>query len=154
MQGRVRFAWREGTRRAGEPPSVRQRAIAPTPTTAGEASQSVDASYPPAPSQPPASWQCLAQPQTAGLLDGFCPEPLQEEEVALNCDGLIFFARLVDIEWVQAAGDGVEIRVGPEIHWLRETLCGMAAKLPPDRFLRLSPSMLVNRDLLKPSRSN
>ena len=62
----------------------------------------------------------------------------------MNSNGLMLFLRLVDIEWVQAAGQGVELHVGKKTHLLRATFAAVAAKLPPDRFLRLSPATLVN----------
>ncbi len=78
------------------------------------------------------------------LLEGFCPEPHPEEQIALNANGLILFLRLGDIEWLQAAGNGVELRVGRQTYQLSDPLAVAAAKLPPNRFLRISPWTLVN----------
>jgi len=83
------------------------------------------------------------------LLDGFCPEPSQEEQIAVNSNGLMLFLRLADIEWMEAADNGVKLRVGKQTHRLRDTLVRVAAKLPPGRFLRISGSTLVNIEHIK-----
>ena len=91
----------------------------------------------------------MAPLKSEKMLEGFCPEPRQEEQLAVNSGGLIVFLRLADIEWVEAADNRVALHVGNETHVLRETLVAVAAKLPPDRFLRLSPSTLVNIEQIK-----
>ena len=83
-------------------------------------------------------------PKPEDLLEGFCPEPGQEELIAVNSKGQMISLRLGDIEWMQAADDSVRLHVGRHIHRLRDTLATVAAKLPPGRFLRLSRSTLVN----------
>ena len=67
----------------------------------------------------------------------------------MNSNGLMLFLRLADIEWVQAVAQGVELHVGQRTHLLRDTLATVTAKLPPDRFLRLSRSTLVNIECIK-----
>ncbi len=154
MQGRARFAWREGTGHAGEPPLARRRVAELTsipepasPCTAGNGHEPATHS-----GSVPSAW--VATQESNGLLEGFCPEPPQEEEIAWHCDGLMLFVRLAEIKWVCAAGEGVEVRVGRKTHRLRTTLAAMAAKLPPGRFLSLGSSALVNLALLEPNRSN
>ena len=98
-------------------------------------------------SAPPSKWRAPQKPKT--LLEGFCPEPRHEEQIAVNSNGLMLFLRLADIEWVQAAGSWVELHVGQKTHLLRATLSAVATKLPPDRFLSISPSMLVNIEQIK-----
>jgi two-component system LytT family response regulator len=61
----------------------------------------------------------------------------------------MLFLRLADIEWVEGADNGVELHLGRETHRLRDTLAAVGAKLPPDRFLRISRSTLVNREQIK-----
>jgi two-component system LytT family response regulator len=91
----------------------------------------------------------LARQKLDGLLEGFCPEPCQEEQIAVNSNGLILFLQLADVEWVEAADNCVELHVGQQTHRLRSTLAAVAARLPPDRFLRASRSTLVNIEQIK-----
>ena len=51
-----------------------------------------------------------------------------------------------DIDSIEAAGNYVAVRVGPESHILRDTLSALEAQLDPDRFLRISRSAIVNLD--------
>ena len=78
------------------------------------------------------------------LLEGFCPEPGHEQQIAVNSNGLMLFLRLADIEWLEAVDEGVAIHVGQTAHRVRDTFEAMAAKLPSSGFLCLSPSTLVN----------
>ena len=83
------------------------------------------------------------------MLEGFCPEPHPEEQIAVNSQGLMLFLRLADIEWLEAADNCVALHVGKETHVLRETLGALVAKLPPGRFLRIGPRTLVNVQQIK-----
>jgi two-component system LytT family response regulator len=98
----------------------------------------------PAAHRPPSQAKGLAPQDPNGLLEGFCTEQGQEEQIAVNSKGLILFLRVADIEWVAAADDCVEVHLGQQTHQVRNTLAAVAAKLPLDRFLRISPSTLVN----------
>ena len=144
MQSRARFDWHEETGRVRLSAAARwlpaRSTRAPDRALPGEPAGSLK---PPA-SQSPAPFKWLAPHQLNGLLEGFCPEPRQEEQIAVNSNGLMLFLQLADIEWLAAADHGVELRVGKQTHRLRDTLAAVAAKLPADRFLRISPSTLVN----------
>jgi two-component system, LytTR family, response regulator len=80
------------------------------------------------------------------LLEGFCAEPNQEEQIAVSSKGLMLAVRLADVEWLESADDCVELHVGKRMHRLRDTLAVVAAKLPPGRFVQISSSTLVNVD--------
>jgi DNA-binding LytR/AlgR family response regulator len=79
------------------------------------------------------------------LLEGFCPEPRQGEWIVANAGDRMLCLRLSDIDWVRALDDSVELRIGPRTHRLRDSLAVWEAKLPPDRFIRLRDSLIVNR---------
>lgn len=85
-----------------------------------------------------------APPPAKTLLDGFCPEPHQDEQLAVNSNGQMFFVCLSDIEWLEAADDGVTLHAGKQVHRLRVKLAAVIAKLPPGRFVPISRSTLVN----------
>ena len=88
-----------------------------------------------------------ARPQD--LLEGFCPEPGPEELIAFNSKGQMLYVRLAEIEWMEAADDCVKLHVGRHVHRLRDTLPGVADKLPAGRFVRISRATLVNREQIK-----
>jgi two-component system, LytTR family, response regulator len=83
------------------------------------------------------------------LLEGFCLEPRQEEQIAVNSHGRLLFLQLNDIDWLEAADDCVVLHVGGQTHRLRATLAALAAKLPPGRFLPIGPLVLVNVEQVK-----
>ena len=78
------------------------------------------------------------------VLEGFCPEPHAEEQIAVNANGLMLFLPVADIEWLEATGSGVALHDGHQTHELSETLAAIVAKLPPGRFRRLGARTLVN----------
>lgn len=69
---------------------------------------------------------------------------MQEEQIAVNANGLMLFLRLGDVEWLEALDNCVALHSGRQTHLVRGTLSAVAARLPSDDFLRISPSMLVN----------
>jgi two-component system LytT family response regulator len=49
-----------------------------------------------------------------------------------------------EIDAIEAAGKYAVVHVGKENHVLRETMNSLESNLPPDRFLRISRSVIVN----------
>jgi DNA-binding LytR/AlgR family response regulator len=90
-----------------------------------------------------------APPPLPSLLEGFCPEPRPDEWLAVNANGRLLFLQLGQIDWLEAADNRVALHVGQETHLLDDTLAALAGKLPPGRFLRISPSALVNLERIK-----
>ena len=96
------------------------------------------------------SLKAVAPPQTNSLLDGFCPEPGQEEQIALQtASGRLLFVQLANIDWLEAVANRTALHVGKEMHLLDDGLSAVAAKLPPDRFVSIGPSVLVRAEQLK-----
>ena len=60
--------------------------------------------------------------------------------------GREFLVAAGDIEWLQAAGNYVNLRVRGRDYPLRSTIAGIAAQLDPDRFVRIHRSYIVNLD--------
>jgi DNA-binding LytR/AlgR family response regulator len=90
----------------------------------------------------PLEWVALPEPDK--MLEGFCTEPGQEEQIALNSNGLMLFLRPVDIEWLAAADGCVTLHVGRETYRASETVAAVEAKLPRGQFLHIAPTTLVN----------
>ena len=144
MHSRGRFAWRKETGCTGAPPAAQGQAAGLTRGHGRNLSPRPADLQRPGASRCLAPFKWLAPRKLKKLLDGFCKEPRQEERIGLNSNGLILFLRLADIEWVQAVDRGVELHVGQRTHLLRATLATVATKLPPDRFLPIDRSTLVN----------
>lgn len=58
--------------------------------------------------------------------------------------GRDFLIAAEDIEWLQAAGNYVNLRVRGHDYPLRSTLAGVEARLDPERFVRIHRSHIVN----------
>jgi hypothetical protein len=149
MQSRARFARRGNTGPADECPAAHP---------IKEATPLVHVRFvllEPARTQPqtfyrrPAPAKRVAQPKPKDLLEGFCPEPSEDERIAVNSNGQMLFLHLADIGWIEATDKGVKLRVGKHSHRLHTDLIAMAAKLPPGRFLRINRSTLVNVEHIK-----
>ena len=56
----------------------------------------------------------------------------------------ILFVNVEDIDAIEAAGKYAVVHVGKENHILRQTMNSLESQLPPDRFLRISRSVIVN----------
>ncbi|MGH9766915.1 MAG: LytR/AlgR family response regulator transcription factor [Blastocatellia bacterium] len=75
------------------------------------------------------------------------PKPL--ERLVIKTGGRVFFLRVDEIDWIEAAANYVKLHVGKESHLLRETINGLAAKLDPDKFLRIHRSIIINLERVK-----
>lgn len=62
--------------------------------------------------------------------------------------GREFLVAANDIEWIQASGNYVNLRVRQHDYPLRSTIAGIETKLDPRRFARVHRSYLVNLDLV------
>ena len=149
MQSRARFAWRVDKRRNGDTPTACWLRAGSKNARDGTLPDKPAGSDNPAVCQDSVPFNGLAPQKPKGLLEGFCPEPRQEEQIAVNSNGIMLFLQLADIEWVEAADNGVDLHVGPKTHRFGGTLGALAAKLPRNRFLRISHSTLVNIEQIK-----
>jgi DNA-binding LytR/AlgR family response regulator len=80
----------------------------------------------------------------AALLEGFCPEPRGEEQIAVHCEGRLLLLRLAEVDWLESVGDRVAFHVGQKKYLLAATLQAVAAKLPKGHFVHVGPSTLLN----------
>ena len=76
-------------------------------------------------------------------------QPKTPERIAIKSNGRVVLVKVDDIEWVQAADNYVELHVDKETHLLRETLSALEARLAPQKFLRISRSVIVNIERVK-----
>ena len=61
----------------------------------------------------------------------------------------LYFVRTADIDWVDGASNYVRLHIGGRAHLVRDTLKAIAAKLPPERFVRVHRSLIVNVDRIE-----
>jgi two-component system LytT family response regulator len=76
-------------------------------------------------------------------------KPKRSERLVFRQNGRVIFIRTDSIDWIEADGNYVRIHAGNDAHHFRDTLAGLEAQLPADRFLRISRSVVVNLDRIK-----
>lgn len=72
--------------------------------------------------------------------------PAVSPRLAVRASGRILLLKVTEIEWIEASGNYVRVHARGGSHLLRETLQGVEAKLPRDRFVRIHRSILVNAE--------
>lgn len=89
------------------------------------------------------------QRQLAALVGPPPPEPAGFRRLAVRNNGSVLFLAPEEIEWIEAAGNYVRLNAAGESHLLRETMSGVEAKLPRERFLRIHRSAIVNLEVVR-----
>jgi two-component system LytT family response regulator len=82
--------------------------------------------------------------QLQALLADVRPERKASERLVIKSSSRVFFLRVEEIDWIEAAGNYLKLHVGDETHLLRETMNSLEGRLDPDRFLRVHRSTIVN----------
>ncbi len=75
------------------------------------------------------------------------PRPLRR--LVVKTGGRVFFVEVDDIDWIEAAGNYVELHIGQETHLVRATMKGLEEALDPTRFMRVHRSTIVNIDRIR-----
>ena len=84
-----------------------------------------------------------------GLLEDLEAKQERLTRLIIKSAGRIFFVRVEEIDWLEAADNYVRIHVDRESHLIRDTLQSLEARLDPARFLRIHRSTVVNFDRIK-----
>jgi two-component system LytT family response regulator len=71
------------------------------------------------------------------------------DRLAFKSKGVIKFALIQDIQWVEAQGNYVKVFVHGESHMIRETMSRMEQRLDRAQFIRIHRSRLVNLRYLR-----
>lgn len=66
------------------------------------------------------------------------------ERLLVKTDGRVLLIKVEDIDYIEAADNYVNLRVGKESHLMRETMSSLETRLPPEKFMRISRSSIVN----------
>ena len=61
----------------------------------------------------------------------------------------LYFVNASEVEWIDAASNYVRLHAGGRIHFVRDTVKGIASRLPPERFVRVHRSVIVNLDFIQ-----
>jgi two-component system LytT family response regulator len=56
----------------------------------------------------------------------------------------VVFVDNKQIDWIESAGNYVIVHAGEERHIIRETMTSLERGLPPEEFVRLNRSLIVN----------
>ncbi len=83
------------------------------------------------------------------LLEDLKSGPRGPDRMAFKVNGRVIFVRADEIEWVEADGNYVNLHAGPAAHHLRETIASFETRLSPEKFMRISRSVIVNLDRIK-----
>lgn len=71
------------------------------------------------------------------------------ERIVIKSANRVYFVRAADIDRIEAAGHYLTLHAGREEHVMRGTIREIAARLDPDRFVRVHRSTIVNLDRIK-----
>jgi two-component system LytT family response regulator len=79
------------------------------------------------------------------------PDPNRQRpnRLAVRSGGKVFFVKMEDIDWVEAADNYVVLHVKHETHILRETMNSIQTRLDPKKFMRVHRSRIVNIERIK-----
>jgi two-component system LytT family response regulator len=71
------------------------------------------------------------------------------DRIVVKSGGRVFFLRTGDVDWIEAAGNYVELHIGTESHLLRETMNKLESRLDPKLFLRIHRRLIVNVERIR-----
>lgn len=90
-----------------------------------------------------------ADPKLAALLEDLRSGLVRADRLLFKQDGRVIFVRTETIDWIEADGNYLRVRVGDEAHYIRETMARIEEQLAPEKFMRISRSVIVNLDRVK-----
>ncbi len=82
------------------------------------------------------------------------PPQAPRERLVIRSSGRIYFISIADIDWCEAAGNYVKLHVGPQSHFVRETMAHLEAELGSSRFTRIHRCTIVNIHRIEELRSS
>jgi two-component system LytT family response regulator len=91
----------------------------------------------------------VQQDAQAAVLAELKPPSRPLERLAVKTSGRVIFVKLEDIDYIESAHNYVELHVDKQSHLLRETLNSIEARLPAEKFVRISRSTIVNIEKIK-----
>lgn len=77
------------------------------------------------------------------------PKPHHLTRLSVKADDRMLFIKVFEIDVIEAAGKYLVVHAGKENHIIRESLSGLEAQLDPEKFLRVSRSVIVNLNSIR-----
>lgn len=71
------------------------------------------------------------------------------DRLMVKTGGRMLLLKVDDIDYIEAADNYVDLHVGAESHLIRETMNALEQKLPPEKFMRIARSTIVNIERIK-----
>lgn len=93
------------------------------------------------------SWS-RRRPPASHAGDDWRAVPQYAERLLVRSAGRIVVVTIDEIDWIDGAGNYLELHVGKSSHLLRHTLSGLESRLDPRRFLRIHRSTIIQLDRL------
>jgi len=87
------------------------------------------------------------------LLESVKSERKYLDRLVIKSSGRVFFLKVEEIDWIEAAGNYVRLHAGKDSHLHRETMSGLESRLPPERFVRIHRSSIVNIERIRELRT-
>lgn len=87
--------------------------------------------------------------QIKTLLDSIKQSHPSLDRLIVKTNGRIIFLKIEDIDWMEAAGNYVNLHVGNESHLVRETMNNIEKQLNPQKFIRIHRSTIININKIK-----
>ncbi len=91
---------------------------------------------------------------SARLTSGVPPAQERRDRLVIKSSGRIYFIRISDIDWCEAAGNYVRLHVGAQTHLVRGTMAHIESQLDRTRFVRIHRSTIVNVDRIQELQSS
>ena len=85
----------------------------------------------------------------AMLVNGLPSQSKYLTRVAVKSSGRVLFLKSGDIDWIEAAGNYVNLHVGKESYLLRGRMSELEKQFDPEQFFRIHRSTIVNLDRVK-----
>ena len=82
------------------------------------------------------------------------PPQTMLDRLVVKSSGRIYFVRIADIDWCEAAGNYIRVHVGAQSHLIRETMNRLETQLDARQFVRIHRSTIVNVDRIQELRSS
>jgi two-component system LytT family response regulator len=95
------------------------------------------------------SKQQATESRLSAVLQEMAPMLKKPDRLVFKENGRIIFLQPENIDWIEADGNYVRVHAGASAHYVRETLASLESQLLPERFMRISRSILVNLDRIK-----